>query len=83
DLERLGELVSGSGADFGVRFDPVAERLSIVDTGRYASGPTARPRGGCDRSAVRVNVAVQERRLRGSAERSKPATIRSGCRTDL
>ena len=31
DLERLGELVSGSGADFGVRFDPVAERLSIVD----------------------------------------------------
>ncbi|MEE2046412.1 mannose-1-phosphate guanyltransferase, partial [Nocardiopsis tropica] len=31
DLERLGELVSGSGADFGVRFDPVAERLAIVD----------------------------------------------------
>src|SRR5690606_6746303 len=31
DLQRLGELVSSSGADFGVRFDPVAERLSIVD----------------------------------------------------
>ena len=31
DLERLGELVANSGADFGVRFDPVAERLSIVD----------------------------------------------------
>ncbi|WP_017611966.1 sugar phosphate nucleotidyltransferase [Nocardiopsis salina] len=31
DLERLGELVAGSGADFGVRFDPVAERLFIVD----------------------------------------------------
>ncbi|RCV51762.1 mannose-1-phosphate guanyltransferase [Marinitenerispora sediminis] len=31
DLQRLGELVRSSGADFGVRFDPVAERLSIVD----------------------------------------------------
>lgn len=31
DLERLGELVAGSNADFGARFDPVAERLSIVD----------------------------------------------------
>ncbi|GAA3740337.1 mannose-1-phosphate guanyltransferase [Salinactinospora qingdaonensis] len=31
DLQRLGELVSSSRADFGVRFDPVAERLSIVD----------------------------------------------------
>ncbi|WP_179829521.1 mannose-1-phosphate guanyltransferase [Nocardiopsis aegyptia] len=31
DLERLGELVSSSRADFGVRFDPVAERLAIVD----------------------------------------------------
>ncbi|GLU45799.1 mannose-1-phosphate guanyltransferase [Nocardiopsis ansamitocini] len=31
DLQRLGELVGSSRADFGVRFDPVAERLSIVD----------------------------------------------------
>jgi mannose-1-phosphate guanylyltransferase/phosphomannomutase len=31
DLERLGELVASSRADFGVRFDPVAERLALVD----------------------------------------------------
>jgi len=31
DLERLGELVSSSRAAFGVRFDHVAERISIVD----------------------------------------------------
>jgi mannose-1-phosphate guanylyltransferase/phosphomannomutase len=31
DLERLGELVASSHADFGVRFDPVGERLAIVD----------------------------------------------------
>lgn len=31
DLQRLGELVASSRADLGVRFDPVAERLSIVD----------------------------------------------------
>ncbi|WP_028647086.1 sugar phosphate nucleotidyltransferase [Nocardiopsis sp. CNT312] len=31
DMERLATLVSGSNADFGVRFDPVGERLSIVD----------------------------------------------------
>nr|WP_221308559.1 mannose-1-phosphate guanyltransferase [Nocardiopsis mwathae] len=31
DLQRLGDLVKSSGADFGVRFDPVAERLSLVD----------------------------------------------------
>jgi mannose-1-phosphate guanylyltransferase/phosphomannomutase len=31
DLERLGELVASSRADFGVRFDPVSERLAIVD----------------------------------------------------
>ncbi|RNL87015.1 mannose-1-phosphate guanyltransferase [Halostreptopolyspora alba] len=31
DLQRLGELVYSSRADFGVRFDPVGERLSIVD----------------------------------------------------
>ncbi|MFC3996414.1 sugar phosphate nucleotidyltransferase [Nocardiopsis sediminis] len=31
DLQRLGELVRSSRADFGVRFDPVAERLSLVD----------------------------------------------------
>jgi mannose-1-phosphate guanylyltransferase / phosphomannomutase len=30
-LERLGELVSSSGAAFGVRFDPVGERIAIVD----------------------------------------------------
>ncbi|MFL6240452.1 MAG: sugar phosphate nucleotidyltransferase [Actinomycetes bacterium] len=31
DLERLGDLVASSRADFGVRFDPVGERLAIVD----------------------------------------------------
>lgn len=30
-LRRLGDLVSSSGAAFGVRFDPVGERLSLVD----------------------------------------------------
>jgi mannose-1-phosphate guanylyltransferase/phosphomannomutase len=30
-LMRLGELVASSGAAFGVRFDPVAERISLVD----------------------------------------------------
>ncbi len=34
-MERLGELVASSHADVGVRFDPTAERLSLVDeTGR-------------------------------------------------
>jgi mannose-1-phosphate guanylyltransferase/phosphomannomutase len=31
DLERLGELVGSSRADFGVRFDHVGERIAIVD----------------------------------------------------
>ena len=31
DLERLGELVASSRAAFGVRFDPVGERLALVD----------------------------------------------------
>ncbi|MBO2460811.1 mannose-1-phosphate guanyltransferase [Actinomadura violacea] len=31
DLERLGALVSSSRAAFGVRFDPVGERISLVD----------------------------------------------------
>jgi len=31
DLERLGDLVASSGAAFGVRFDPVGERLALVD----------------------------------------------------
>jgi mannose-1-phosphate guanylyltransferase/phosphomannomutase len=31
DLERLGDLVSSSRAAFGVRFDSVGERLSLVD----------------------------------------------------
>ncbi len=31
DLERLARLVTASGADLGVRFDPVAERLTLVD----------------------------------------------------
>ncbi|MGH3025587.1 MAG: mannose-1-phosphate guanyltransferase, partial [Gaiellaceae bacterium] len=30
-LDRLGELVASSGAAFGVRFDPVGERISLVD----------------------------------------------------
>ncbi|RJL20828.1 mannose-1-phosphate guanyltransferase [Bailinhaonella thermotolerans] len=31
DLQRLAELVASSGAAFGVRFDPVGERISLVD----------------------------------------------------
>ena len=31
DLQRLGELVASARADFGVRFDHVAERIAIVD----------------------------------------------------
>jgi len=31
DVERLCKLVTGSGADFGVRFDSVGERLTLVD----------------------------------------------------
>src|SRR4051794_13248507 len=31
DLQRMGELVSSSRAAFGVRFDPVGERISLVD----------------------------------------------------
>ena len=31
DLERLARLVVASGADLGVRFDPVGERLTLVD----------------------------------------------------
>ncbi len=30
-LRRLGSLVESSGADFGVRYDPVGERIRIVD----------------------------------------------------
>ena len=30
-LQRLSELVSSSRADFGVRFDPMGERLTLVD----------------------------------------------------
>ncbi|MGV1005231.1 MAG: sugar phosphate nucleotidyltransferase [Candidatus Nanopelagicales bacterium] len=30
-MERLGELVSSSGSDLGVRFDPTGERISLVD----------------------------------------------------
>jgi mannose-1-phosphate guanylyltransferase/phosphomannomutase len=31
ELARLGELVAGSGAAFGVRFAPMADRISLVD----------------------------------------------------
>ncbi len=31
DLERLGELVAGSRAAFGLRFDPVGERIALVN----------------------------------------------------
>ena len=31
DVERLGDLVASSRATFGVRFDPLGERLTIVD----------------------------------------------------
>lgn len=31
DLERLGEIVASSGAAFGVRFDPVGERIAFVN----------------------------------------------------
>jgi mannose-1-phosphate guanylyltransferase / phosphomannomutase len=33
DLDRLAHLVTASGADLGVRFDTVGERLSLVDSG--------------------------------------------------
>jgi mannose-1-phosphate guanylyltransferase/phosphomannomutase len=42
DLQRLGELVSSSQAAFGVRFDPVAERISLVnETGKLISDDRA------------------------------------------
>jgi mannose-1-phosphate guanylyltransferase/phosphomannomutase len=42
DLERLGELVSSSGAAFGVRFDQVGERITLVDErGRLISDDRA------------------------------------------
>ncbi|GAA2090076.1 mannose-1-phosphate guanyltransferase [Actinomadura alba] len=42
DLQRLGELVSSSRAAFGVRFDPVAERISLVnETGKLISDDRA------------------------------------------
>ena len=41
-LQRLSELVSSSRADFGVRFDPVGERLTLVDdTGALVSDDRA------------------------------------------
>jgi len=41
-MRRLGELVASSKAAFGVRFDPIGERLSIVDdTGRAISDERA------------------------------------------
>jgi mannose-1-phosphate guanylyltransferase/phosphomannomutase len=42
DLQRLGELVSSSRAAFGVRFDPVGERISVVnETGELISDDRA------------------------------------------
>jgi mannose-1-phosphate guanylyltransferase / phosphomannomutase len=42
DLQRLGELVSSSRAAFGVRFDPVGERMALVDeNGSLISGERA------------------------------------------
>jgi mannose-1-phosphate guanylyltransferase/phosphomannomutase len=42
DLQRLGELVSSSRAAFGVRFDPVGERMALVDeNGALISGERA------------------------------------------
>ena len=47
-LRRLGALVGSSGADFGVRYDPVGERIRLVDeTGigaRRPAGPARLPR---------------------------------------
>jgi mannose-1-phosphate guanylyltransferase/phosphomannomutase len=41
-LQRLSELVSSSRADFGVRFDPVGERITLVDDkGRLVSDDRA------------------------------------------
>ena len=41
-LQRLSELVSSSRADFGVRFDPVGERMTLVDdTGALVSDDRA------------------------------------------
>ncbi|SDG72973.1 mannose-1-phosphate guanylyltransferase / phosphomannomutase [Sinosporangium album] len=42
DLQRLAELVGSSRAAFGVRFDPVGERVALVDeTGRLISDERA------------------------------------------
>jgi mannose-1-phosphate guanylyltransferase/phosphomannomutase len=42
DLQRLSELVSSSRAAFGVRFDPVGERITLVDdTGALVSDERA------------------------------------------
>ena len=41
-LQRLAEVVSSSGAAFGVRFDPVGERIQLVDEkGELVSGDRA------------------------------------------
>ena len=38
DLDRLAKLVTASGADLGVRFDTVAERLALVDEAGHPVG---------------------------------------------
>ncbi|GII78855.1 mannose-1-phosphate guanyltransferase [Sphaerisporangium rufum] len=87
DLQRLAELVASSRAAFGVRFDPVGERLSLVDEmGQLISEERAQlvvldlvaaeRRGG--RVAVPVTttrVAEQVCRFHGAQVQWTPTTV--------
>jgi mannose-1-phosphate guanylyltransferase/phosphomannomutase len=68
DLQRLGELVSSSRAAFGVRFDPVGERISLVnETGELISDGRALlvmlDLVAADRSGGRVALPVTTTRV--------------------
>ncbi len=54
-MTRLGELVSSSRSDLGVRFDPTGERLSLVDE-------TGRPFGHGRALLVMLDLVAAERR---------------------
>ena len=78
-LVRLGEIVSSARAAFGVRFDPVGERLSLVDErgpdrrGRPGAAGAARPGG--RRAAQRAGGAAGHHDA-GSPSRWPPTTAR-------
>ena len=61
-LQRLGELVASSRAAFGVRFDPVGERIALVDETRRAdrrrAGAAGRARPGRGRARGRPGGAA-------------------------